>query len=292
MGLKKLNDNFYLYPGSPSTGFMLTEKGAVLIDPGHGRGRHKDLLREARKLGVSVIAQLATHAHADHVAVAGRIDAPLYLHSFEFSLAESPLAREVLTFGSKAPEGFLAYAFPEGVRVHGIFEWGDELFGLEALRLDGHSPGMTGFKDEANGVIYAGDSFFGERVLQAVGLPYLIDVGAFLESLKTLEGLASSGMTIIPSHGPIVSEEGALELLSLNGERIAKAIELVLSFLERPLSVDELAFRLMEAFGSEPTPKKLALNLVPTRAIVAELHNRGDVEAVIDRGLKWVVRKG
>jgi glyoxylase-like metal-dependent hydrolase (beta-lactamase superfamily II) len=292
MGLRKLGDGFYLYPGSPSTGFRVIEGGVVLIDPGHGSGRHKDLLREARRLGLEVKAQLVTHGHADHVSVCPKIGAPLFIHRFEFSIDESPLVREVLTFGSKAPEGFLAYAFPGEVRVHGIFEWGDELFGLRAINLNGHSPGMTGFLDVENGVLYAGDSLFGERVVEGVGLPYFVDYGSFLDSLNSLEKFVADGFTVVPSHGPVVSGEEATRLIDLNRRRVTSALELALELLSKPLSVDELAFHLMKAFEVEPTPKRLALNLVPARAIVAELYNRGDIGALIENGLKWVRNQG
>ncbi|WP_297506083.1 MBL fold metallo-hydrolase [Thermococcus sp.] len=289
MGLRKLGDDFYIYPGSPSTGFKVLEDGLVLIDPAHGKGRHKDLLREARKLEKPLLAQVATHGHADHIAVSRKIDVPLYTHRFEFSIAESPLAREVLTFGSRAPEGFLAYSIPDEVRVHGIFEWGDRLFGLEVVGLPGHSPGMSGFLSD--GVIYAGDSFFGERLLETVGLPYLLDVGAFLDSLKVLEELALSGVTLVPSHGPVVSGEEALSLISANGERVTVSISLSKELLRKPLSVDELALALMKALSVEPSPKKLALNLVPVRAIIAHLYNLGEIKAVVENGLKWVARR-
>ncbi|WP_297501614.1 MBL fold metallo-hydrolase [Thermococcus sp.] len=289
MGLRKIADDFYLYPGSPSTGFKILEDGVVLVDPGHGKGRHKDLLREVRKLKKPLLAQIATHGHADHITVSRKIDAPLYTHRFEFSIAESPLAREVLTFGSKAPRGFLAYSIPEEIRVHGIFEWDDELFGLKVLGLPGHSPGMSGFL--SSGVIYAGDSFFGEKLLETVGLPYLLDVGAFLESLKVLEELALSGTTLVPSHGSVVSGEGAVSLVSANRKRLTSSIDLARGLLREPLSVDELALAIMKALNVEPSPKKLALNLVPVRAIIAHLYNLGEIKAVAEKGLKWVIRR-
>ena len=127
MGLKKLGESAFLYPGSPSTLLRIVDGGAVLIDPGHGSGRHKDLRREARRLGLEIKAQLTTHGHADHVAVAPKISAPLFIHRFEFSIVESSFNRELLTFGSRAPEGFLVFQFQEEVKVHTVFEWGDEL---------------------------------------------------------------------------------------------------------------------------------------------------------------------
>ena len=90
MGPRKLGDSAFLYSGSPSTLIRLFEDEAVFIDPGHGSGRHKDLRREVRKPGREIKAQLATHGHADHIAVTPKISAPLFMRRFEFSIAESP----------------------------------------------------------------------------------------------------------------------------------------------------------------------------------------------------------
>ena len=287
MGLRKLGDSAFLYPGSPSTLIRVFEGGTVLIDPGHGSGRHKDLRREVGKLGLEIKAQLATHGHADHIAVAQRISAPLFMHRFEFSIAESPLNRELLTFGSKAPEGFLVFQFPEGVKVHAVFEWGDELFGTKAIKLNGHSPGMTGFLDEENGLFYAGDSFFGERLIQSVGVPYLVDPELSKASIKELQNYVGRGYLLIPSHGKPVEGEEAAGLLELNLKRVEETESLILELLREPMSVDELALRLMEHYGVGITPQKLALNLVPVRAFIAELYNGGEIEAIVDGGLKW-----
>ncbi len=292
MALQKLGDSSYLYPGSPSTMVVLSGGKAILVDPGHGRGRHKDLKREARKLGVEIKAQLATHGHADHVSVCPKIGVPLFIHRFEFSIAESPLNREVLTFGSKAPEGFLAFQFPGEVRVHAVFEWSDTLFGLGAVKLNGHSPGMTGFLHEGDGVLYAGDSFFGSRLIDSVGIPYLVDPELFKASIKELKEYAEKGYLLIPSHGKPVEGEEAAELLNFNLKRVEETESLILELLKTPMSTDELALRIMERYGVEITPQRLALNLVPVRAFIAELYNQGEIEAVVDGGLKWRIHRG
>jgi glyoxylase-like metal-dependent hydrolase (beta-lactamase superfamily II) len=290
MALQKLGDSTYLYPGSPSTMVVLYEGKAVLVDPGHGKGRHKDLRREVRKLGLEIKAQLATHGHADHVSVSPRIEAPLFIHRYEFSVAESPLNRELLTFGSKAPQGFLVFQFPEEVKVHAVFEWGDDLFGLRAIKLNGHSPGMTGFLHEEDGVLYAGDAFFGSRVIDSVGIPYLVDPELFKDSINELHNYAKKGFLLIPSHGKPVKGEEATELLDYNASRVNEVGSLILELLQEPMGVDELAFRIMGHYGVEVTPQKLALNLVPIRAFIAELYNEGKIEAIVDKGLKWRVR--
>ncbi|MBO8174926.1 MAG: MBL fold metallo-hydrolase [Thermococcus sp.] len=291
MGVRKLGENLYLYPGSPSTMIKLHEGKAVLVDVGHGSGRHKDLLREIRKLGSNINALLATHGHADHISVAIKIDKPLFMHRFEFSIAESPLNRELLTFGSKAPKGFLVFQFPHEVKVHAIFEWNDELFGLKTVKLNGHSPGMTGFVDEENCVIYAGDSFFGERIIQAVGIPYLVDVELFKASIIELHNYAIEGFLLIPSHGRAVRGEEAEKLLEFNLQRIEETEKKILELLKEPMSISELSYHLAKAFGANITPQTLALNQVPIRAFIAELYNKGMIEAIVENDLKWRARK-
>jgi glyoxylase-like metal-dependent hydrolase (beta-lactamase superfamily II) len=291
MALQKLGDSTYLYPGSPSTMVVPSGGKAVLIDPGHGKGRHKDLRRETRKLDVEIKAQLATHGHADHIAVAPRIDAPLFIHRYEFSIAESPLNRELLTFGSKAPRGFLVFQFLKEVKVHAVFEWGDELFGLRAIKLNGHSPGMTGFLHEGDGVLYAGDAFFGSRLIDSVGIPYLVDPGLFKTSINELQNYAKKGFLLIPSHGKPVKGEEAMKLLDYNASRVNDVESLILELLRKPMGVDELAFRIMRHYGVEITPQKLALNLVPVRAFIAELYNEERIEAVVEEGIKWRIRR-
>ena len=289
MALKNIGEGLYLYPGSPSTLIKIYEGKAVIADPGQGSGRHKDLKREIRKLNLKIHAQLTTHGHADHVKVAPKLEAPLFAHRFEFSIVESPLNREILTFGSKAPRGFLVSQFEGEVKVHGIFEWDDVLFGLKAVKLNGHSPGMTGFLDEENSVLYAGDSFFGERVLKSVGVPYLIDPDLFKDSIKELQHYAEEGLLLIPSHGKAVKGEEALELLEFNLSRVEEVESRILELLKEPMSIDKLAYRLSEYFGVSPTPQLLALNLVPLRAFMAKLYNEGKIEALVDKGLKWKV---
>ncbi len=289
MALKNIGEGLYLYPGSPSTLIKIYEGKAVIADPGQGSGRHKDLKREIRKLNLKIHAQLTTHGHADHVKVASKLEAPLFAHRFEFSIVESPLNREILTFGSKAPRGFLVSQFEGEVKVHGIFEWDDVLFGLKAVKLNGHSPGMTGFLDEENSVLYAGDSFFGERVLKSVGVPYLIDPELFKDSIKELQHYAEEGLLLIPSHGKAMKGEEALELLEFNLSRVEEVESRILELLKEPMSIDKLAYRLSEYFGVSPTPQLLALNLVPLRAFMAKLYNEGKIEALVDKGLKWKV---
>ncbi len=52
---------------------------------------------------------------------------------------------------------------------------------------------MTSFLDEGNGLLYAGDSFFGERLIPSVGVPYLVDPELFKASMKELQNYVGKG---------------------------------------------------------------------------------------------------
>jgi len=221
------------------------------------------------------------------LAVAPKISAPLFIHRFEFSIVESSFNRELLTFGSRAPEGFLVFQSPEEVKVHTVFEWGDELFGVKAIRVNGHSPGMTGFLDGENGLIYAGDSFFGERIIQAVGLPYLVDPELFKASIKELQDYAEKGYSLIPSHGKPVEGEEAVELLEFNLKRAEETESLVLELLKkthlngRACPQDNGALRCRNnapEAGTQPRPGE---------GIHSGALQPGEIEAKVDGGLKW-----
>ncbi|WP_324609485.1 hypothetical protein [Thermococcus piezophilus] len=84
-----------------------------------------------------------------------------------------------------------------------------------------------------------------------------------------------------------MSGEEALKLLDFNMKRVEGLEALIPRLLRTPMSLDELAFKIMGHYGVKVTPQKLALNLVPLRAIIAELYNEGKIEAVADNGLKW-----
>ncbi len=283
--MRKLDEGIFLYPGSPSTLIILENDGVILIDPGRGKERHKDLMRESRRMGVGIKAQLLTHAHSDHIEACRKINAPVYAHRFEFSIAESPILRELATFGSRVSgDEFKQYLTGE-LKVHAVFEWGDEPLGVKTIRLSGHSPGMTGFLK--GNVLYAGDSIFGDRLIKAVGIPYFTDYDEFLKSLEKVRDFAEKGYTIVPSHGPVVKGEKAIELTDFNIKRAREVESLVLESIATPKSVDEITLEVMEHYGVAATLSSITLNMIPVRAILNSLCRRGLAKAIVKKGLMF-----
>ncbi|WP_156315738.1 hypothetical protein [Aeropyrum camini] len=161
---------------------------------------------------------------------------------------------------------------------------------LRLVPLPGHTPGQTGV-ETPDGVLYAADSIFGERVLQAYAVPYHSNPCQALETLTSLQDMVNRLEVIVPSHGKPVKGEEAQRLLEMNIERLEDAWAALMEELSRaPAPVGLLASKLMKRYGAEATP---------TLAILVETAVRGyigchgaELEPILESGMvKWRVRR-
>ncbi|MGC9048271.1 MAG: hypothetical protein ACP5I6_06415 [Caldisphaera sp.] len=85
--------------------------------------------------------------------------------------------------------------------------------------MPGHISGQTGLITP-DGVLYAGDSIFGDKVLSKYGIPYHQLPCKSIESLNELLKLSSNVDFIIPSHGPILKSSNAVQLIEGNIKKL------------------------------------------------------------------------
>jgi hydroxyacylglutathione hydrolase len=124
---------------------------AVVVDPGFSPARVHELLREAGKTPVAV---LATHGHVDHVGAAAEFcgdDLPFHIH-------------EADALALTDPEAWGAGYRREPIRVKDVRTLidGDVLtfagFRIEVLHTPGHTPGSVCFRTD--GWVLSGDLVF------------------------------------------------------------------------------------------------------------------------------------
>lgn len=212
--------------------------GLVLIDAGSpGRGRWEDFCRRLAEMGrrpEEVRAVLLTHAHADHTALAKRLQeeagARVMVHAAEAAQLAGLERREaqwacaqrfLLEHG--VPANLLGELRPprwrtDRVVADGCFGDGDELaFGqlrLRAIHCPGHSPGSTVFFWDDGQALFSGDHVL--RRFVPASFPHFVagdydrrtsGIPAHIRSLKRLRGL--SVRRLLPGHGAVMHDASA-----------------------------------------------------------------------------------
>ncbi len=177
--------------GDPAT------KRAVVIDPG---GDAEDLLGVIHRLGLTVTAIVATHAHFDHLIAAEQLreqtGAPFYLHEMD---------KPLLAWMQESGRLFLGIDLPPAPEVDTVAREGERLVAgaveLEIVHTPGHSPGSISLVTE--GAVFSGDTLFAGSVGRT-DLPGG-DGGTLLTAVRGKLFSLDDAMLVYPGHGPHTS---------------------------------------------------------------------------------------
>jgi glyoxylase-like metal-dependent hydrolase (beta-lactamase superfamily II) len=197
---------------------VVGQEQAALIDTGMGVG---DVSLEIAKITPLPCMVLNTHYHWDHIGGNAFFD-EIAIHEFEIDLVaqkqnvasirkamKSPAARAVLPSGFD-PSTYHILPKPATQVLHDddLVDLGGRV--LRVLHTPGHSPGHVAFWDEANDLLFTGDT-------ACMGRVYACFEGsspeALLESVKRLATLPNV-RTICPGHDEIITNEGWLRELA------------------------------------------------------------------------------
>ncbi len=298
---RRVRGSTFVVSGSPNTVVVVRDSVGVVVDPGIGSRRASDIVAALRGLGVGDLAYVfLTHGHTDHIAaVPGVVEAysgvRVVSSRYCSVLAEDTVSRRVLVYGGLVSEK-LASMPMVSVNVDVFVRPGESFFdGLRVVGLNGHTPGHVGLVVEDDWVVVAGDAILGEKVLERFGVPFAVDLRAWLSSLGTIKAYAEQGYAIVPGHGPIVREKRAVQLVEANLKAGMRVYEFVLSKIrdKSTLTLDKLAYLATVELGStEPSPRQLLLNKTALASVLAWLEEDGLVEPIVtSEGVSWRARK-
>ncbi|MCY0873732.1 MAG: MBL fold metallo-hydrolase [Acidianus infernus] len=257
----KLSKNVEVIPGSPNT---LIYDERVVIDQG---GKNADL-------NINAEVQLATHGHMDHIAGLFK-NAKIKFLPKEDYWSLNIIGRRAITYGFSAKNSsiFTYDLIKEELKD----EFTDSE--VEKIKLPGHTPGHVAYK--IDNVLYCGDAFFGQKVLESFIFPFYTDFWAAQDSLDKLKELVKSVDFIIISHGPIYKKEKMIELLNFNIDYNKKLVEEIKDIIRgNPMTAEEVVIKLMiKRSKNEINPTSVILNEITAKSILSEVAKNIKVES-------------
>jgi len=286
-----LSKKTFYVKGSPATLIHIVDNEAFIVDPGSGSKRRKTLRTILRSLKVSSNSIIVTHYHADHIGIVNKLDASkVYASELDSVFVENSVLRNYATYGYQVSgeSKYLLYTAPD-IKVTDILKppckIGDN---IEITYLPGHTLGQVGVL-LPDGIFYIADAAFGDRVLSAVGVPYHFDATLALKTIERLINEQDMFEKIVFSHGPLLNKKDSLDILELNRKRIADVIGKVRETLSNePLSVGEIAAKILRDYGVDQTVTLQMLASVTIRSILAHLSSEGYAEAIVsEKGILW-----
>ena len=245
----RLTKSVEVVPGSPNT---LIYDGRIVIDLG---GRNASL-----QVGGDV--QLATHGHSDHIAGLLSKANRKYLPPEDYWTLNM-IGRRAMTYGfSSRDSPFFTFDL---VKQNIDPDFSD--VEVEKIKLPGHTPGHTAYLVDS--VLYAGDSFFGQRVLEGFGIPFYTDFWAAMDSLEKLREVVGGAEKVVVSHGPVhLDSKKARELVEFNirfdNELVKKVKDAITG---REATAEEVAYLL----SNSKEPANIYLNSIPIKSILIQI---------------------
>jgi len=289
----QLSERVYAITGAVNSAIVVGEGGqAVLVDTGQDSDHGRRLRRALDELGLTPVAILNTHSHADHYGgndylVRQYPQAVVHAPPFEAAILRAPYLEPVYLFhGAKPPaEMTTKWLQAKPSPVHVEVESGPlEVAGLrlELLDVRGHAHRM--FAVLVDDVLVASDAVFGAATLERYPLPFGQDVGAQKAAHDVVAG--SGARVVLPGHGD--ATEDVAGLVAANAAAVARAEAAVLGACHGT-STEEVLARVGDELGlaMDDLPR-YHLNLCTVSAYLSHLRETGRVTARLAAGrLTW-----
>lgn len=294
MDLIQLTDHAYHLKGGSNAGLIVQDGRAILVDTGLDKDTAKKILRHIDALKVDLAAVVITHAHADHfggaATIRARTGAAIYAPALEAAIVENPILEPLYLFSGALPPAELKHKFTlaDACSVDSLMGTGEVVIAgvpVEVLSAPGHAPNQVMIA--GGGACFVADAVFAPDILAKHGIPFMVDLDAWLETLAALPQLDGRYAAFAPGHGASVSSIAPWAGLNIGRLReIQRAVESALADTDDPGQIVSRAATGLGITIANPVTYWLAQTAV--FACLASLQRAGKTQPLIEyNSLCW-----
>lgn len=244
MEYQDINENIAIIAGYNNIGIIKNGDNTVLIDSGNGTKAAKFICKLLTERNLTPSTIINTHSHADHCGgnnyIQKKYGVEIISTLKESLFIENPFLESFCFFSGSKPIKELTDRFllADPSRVTRVITPDEKIkiadLEISFLSLAGHSPEQIGVV--VNKIIFCGDAFFSEHVLNKYKLPFLCDLDNSINALELL--LKTDYELYIPSHGEPTRD--IAPTVELNLSKIKKIENDIISLLESEKTTEEL----------------------------------------------------
>ena len=297
MKLDKISGNTYYINSATNIGiYTYKNKNCTLIDTGYNnsQGRKIDGLLKENKFQPKYI--INTHSHIDHIG-GNHYFKENYPGVLVYASERENLCMEYseindLAILSALPVNSLQKSTKllsvDNILSYGLNKLGDEAFDIKSL--SGHSIESIGIVTPDR-VCFLGDAIFSCEIIEKYGLPYIMDVEAEYNSLKSIKEI-DADYFVVSHASDIYSREEILKLVDINIKNIDNQILEILEFLQNPLTREELLENISVRHDYKINFKQYHLYFSSVSAVIAYLLYKEEIHYSIENGKLLYYVKG
>ena len=285
---RQIKGNSFVLEGPVNIGLIDTADGAVLIDSGNDKDAGRRIYKKLRESGRTPAAVLNTHSNADHIGgnayLQKNAGCEICAPAVESAFTESPYLEPAFLWGGYPFRELRSKFFQAAAsKIDRVFGDGETIHSLRTVSLPGHFFNQAGLLSP-DGVFYLGDSMFGIRIIQKYGLPFIYDVGEYLNSIEKIRSTEAG--FYVPSHGDIVDDINPTA--DLNIKAVNDAITDIRRMIKQGCMFEDLLKDFFDARKLELNQAQYVLVGSTIKSFLSYMHDKGDAEYYFkDNRMYW-----
>ena len=283
--LVQVSEKCYYINCPAKIGVYLAEGNRVyLIDSGNDKDAGRKVRQILDRNGWKLAAILNTHSNADHIGgnkyLQGQTGCRVYSGGVEAAFTRYPVLEPSFLYGGY-PCRDLRHKFlmAQGSEVT---DFSDESFPkeIEVIPLPGHFFDMVGFRTP-DGVVFLADCVSSGETLEKYAVPFIYDVGAYLETLDRVEKMEAA--VFVPAHAEVSSD--VRELVCRNREQVWDIAERLLSICGEPVPFEKILQEVFKGYGLAMNFEQYVLVGSTVRSYLSWLKDGGKVRAEFENSM-------